>query len=184
MLTENSCPPILGLGYLCFYHNFVFLADVDECTMNPSLCENGQCLNYPGGFRCECDMGFIPRDNDRSCEGGVSFQNIHTECQTRPCFLYIMMRKFFHGHSHSLIRVLVFLLKELSVCHHIYASFLICSFLRSDIDECQMFRNICVNGRCENIFSMYRCICNHGYHLDTSGGNCTGKKLMILFELT
>lgn len=36
-----------------------------------------------------------------------------------------------------------------------------------------MFNNLCVFGRCENIFGMFRCECNDGYKLDGSGGNCT-----------
>lgn len=52
-----------GDGYSC--------SDIDECSNDPSLCENGQCLNYPGSFRCECEMGFMhPSDgNEQSCVG-------------------------------------------------------------------------------------------------------------------
>lgn len=42
-----------------------------------------------------------------------------------------------------------------------------------DINECEMFSNLCVFGRCENIFGMFRCECHEGYKLDGSGGNCT-----------
>lgn len=42
-----------------------------------------------------------------------------------------------------------------------------------DINECQMFNNLCLNGHCENIFGMFRCECNEGYKPDGSGGNCT-----------
>lgn len=45
----------------------------------------------------------------------------------------------------------------------------------ADINECDMFPNLCVNGQCENVFGMFRCICNQGYKLDITGGNCTGK---------
>ena len=34
------------------------MSDIDECLLDPELCPNGQCVNYPGGYRCECDMGF------------------------------------------------------------------------------------------------------------------------------
>ena len=44
-----------------------------------------------------------------------------------------------------------------------------------DINECEVFRHLCINGLCENVFGMFRCICNEGYQLDHSGGNCTGK---------
>lgn len=42
-----------------------------------------------------------------------------------------------------------------------------------DINECDMFSNLCVYGKCENIFGMFRCECDDGYKLDGSGGNCT-----------
>lgn len=43
--------------------------DIDECSENVNLCENGQCLNAPGGYRCECDMGFLPSVDGKACEG-------------------------------------------------------------------------------------------------------------------
>lgn len=43
----------------------------------------------------------------------------------------------------------------------------------ADIDECN-FQNICVFGTCENLPGMFRCVCDDGYELDRSGGNCTG----------
>jgi hypothetical protein len=33
-----------------------------------------------------------------------------------------------------------------------------------------MFSNLCVYGRCVNIFGMFRCECDAGYALDGSGG--------------
>lgn len=44
-------------------------ADLDECSDNLNLCGNGQCLNAPGGYRCECDMGFVPSADGKACEG-------------------------------------------------------------------------------------------------------------------
>ena len=58
---------IYALFPKCLY--FKTLSDVDECSINPDLCDNGQCLNYPGGYRCDCDMGFGPADNNHACVG-------------------------------------------------------------------------------------------------------------------
>lgn len=44
-----------------------------------------------------------------------------------------------------------------------------------DIDECN-FQNICVFGSCQNLPGMFRCVCDDGYELDRSGGNCTGER--------
>lgn len=43
--------------------------DSDECAENGNLCENGHCLNLQGGFRCECDMGFVPTPEGKACKG-------------------------------------------------------------------------------------------------------------------
>lgn len=42
---------------------------MDECADNVNLCENGQCLNAPGGYRCECEMGFTPTEDSKACQG-------------------------------------------------------------------------------------------------------------------
>lgn len=44
-------------------------SDRDECAEDVDLCENGQCLNAPGGYRCECEMGFNPAEDHRACQG-------------------------------------------------------------------------------------------------------------------
>lgn len=44
-------------------------SDRDECAEDVGLCENGQCLNAPGGYRCECEMGFNPVEDHRICQG-------------------------------------------------------------------------------------------------------------------
>lgn len=57
-------------GETCsFREAFLSSTDVDECAENVNLCENGQCLNAPGAFRCECEMGFTPASDSRSCQG-------------------------------------------------------------------------------------------------------------------
>lgn len=45
---------------------------MDECADNVNLCENGQCLNAPGGYRCECEMGFTPTEDSKACQGAAS----------------------------------------------------------------------------------------------------------------
>lgn len=56
-----------------------FSSDMDECADNVNLCENGQCLNAPGGYRCECEMGFTPTEDSKACQGN------HTNTHTKLC---------------------------------------------------------------------------------------------------
>lgn len=61
--------------------------------------------------------------------------------------------------------------KSLGLSMRFVGSLTNCVFV--DINECQMFNNLCVYGTCENTFGMFRCQCHDGYTLDHSGGNCT-----------
>lgn len=61
--------------------------------------------------------------------------------------------------------------------------FCICISLKffpvSDINECQQWPDICPNGGCENLDMGYRCVCNPGYQVDSTGIKCLGKHLQI-----
>lgn len=37
--------------------------------MDPTLCENGICVNTDGGFRCECQDGFKIDPTGTNCVG-------------------------------------------------------------------------------------------------------------------
>ena len=45
------------------------IADIDECELADTLCENGECDNTEGSFRCICDAGYIPSNDEKSCNG-------------------------------------------------------------------------------------------------------------------
>lgn len=47
-------------------------------------------------------------------------------------------------------------------------------FVLSDINECEVFSRLCTNGQCENQPGKFRCNCDKGFKLDSTGGNCTG----------
>lgn len=42
---------------------------MDECTVDQLTCQNGQCINIPGSYRCECEMGFARTEDEKACEG-------------------------------------------------------------------------------------------------------------------
>ena len=33
-------------------------ADINECSDEPNLCDNGACTNIEGSFSCDCQKGF------------------------------------------------------------------------------------------------------------------------------
>ena len=45
------------------------ISDINECTSNPGICVNGQCINNQGSFRCDCPRGFTLGPDGRTCLG-------------------------------------------------------------------------------------------------------------------
>ena len=66
--------------------------DIDECSDNTAGCEQ-TCINTPGSFSCECDVGYSLLPNGRSCEGMYIYMYIiHTRfcmCNTAHPFSFI-----------------------------------------------------------------------------------------------
>ena len=49
------------------------ISDINECMMDPTLCENGICINTDGNFRCECQEGFKIDSSGTKCIGEWCF---------------------------------------------------------------------------------------------------------------
>ena len=45
------------------------ITDVNECLHMTSLCENGECVNNDGSYRCKCKMGYQLDDTGKKCVG-------------------------------------------------------------------------------------------------------------------
>ena len=43
--------------------------DIDECRLYSDLCENGQCTNTVGSYRCVCNHGYRPDSTASRCLG-------------------------------------------------------------------------------------------------------------------
>ena len=58
-------PPLCEPGYEWDGSECV---DVDECTVTPTICGSGTCINEEGGYTCECEDGDDPRKTGISRE--------------------------------------------------------------------------------------------------------------------
>lgn len=48
-----------------------------------------------------------------------------------------------------------------------------------DINECALDPDICPNGICENLRGTFKCVCNSGYEVDTTGKSCNGRRSVL-----
>lgn len=71
---------------ICDGFSFV---DIDECGDSSSLCSNGVCENYLGGYQCRCLDGYGPNPQHTSCLGRHN---------TATCVKFIM-RYYYLLHS-------------------------------------------------------------------------------------
>lgn len=147
---------------ICDGFSFV---DIDECGDSSSLCSNGVCENYLGGYQCRCLDGYGPNPQHTSCLGRHN---------TATCVKF-MMRYYYLLHSciysswkgctswycHcNIALIFVIVLNYLEGCI-------------SDIDECAMG-----NGGCETLCfnkpGSFSCGCEPGHLLMPDQRSCQG----------
>uniref|UniRef100_A0A8C9VFY4 Fibrillin 2b n=1 Tax=Scleropages formosus TaxID=113540 RepID=A0A8C9VFY4_SCLFO len=144
--------------------------DINECESSP--CINGVCRNVAGSFNCECSHGSkldstntICVDSmkgtcwlniqDGRCEVNINGATLKSECCSTlgaawgsPC----ERCEFDTACSRGFARM-----KGVNC---------------EDINECEVFPGVCVNGRCVNTQGSFRCECAEGLTLDGSGRTC------------
>ena len=49
-------------------HIHINFPDIDECANRNGKCE-GDCVNFQGGYRCDCPVGYYLRPDQESCWG-------------------------------------------------------------------------------------------------------------------
>ncbi|XP_023701075.2 fibrillin-2 isoform X1 [Paramormyrops kingsleyae] len=164
--------------------------DVDECKVLPDLCQNGQCINTMGSFRCHCNPGYTTDIAGTACVDA-------DECAMSPKPCNFICKNTEGSYTCSCPRGYLLqedgrTCKDLDECltkrHN-------CQFLCSntiggftcrcppgfsqhhtaciDNNECAVEPNLCgANGACENSPGSFSCECQQGYSSDPSGLRC------------
>ncbi|RUS90503.1 hypothetical protein EGW08_001771 [Elysia chlorotica] len=177
----TPCPPQMELhcrkGYT--FKNGVNCVDINECERIPNICKGGgECVNTEGSFRCTCPRGLSldstglrcvdKREStcyadytrmfcseaflgtytkaDCCCSIGRAWGNPCTGCPKEADEEYEALCGE-DGASG---------LKELM-----------------NINECQKFPGLCVNGRCKDTQDRFECECDPGFAPNSLGTNCT-----------
>eukprot|EP00057_Strongylocentrotus_purpuratus_P013529 XP_011668003.1 PREDICTED: fibrillin-3-like isoform X2 [Strongylocentrotus purpuratus] len=138
--------------------------DVDECaTEFTNDCDaNAVCINSPGSYRCECNLGFFGN-------GQVCIEIDPTSCADRPCSEGVVCT--------DLDRVVVLATIDLKNPTSDVITLYKCGDCPEgyhgdgencvDIDECAENTFECAtNAQCINLPGTYMCTCNEGYYGD------------------
>ncbi|XP_056308661.1 fibrillin-1-like, partial [Danio aesculapii] len=149
----QPCPPLNSAEFsaLCSHGNGTTTGgrDINECALDPDICQNGVCENMLRTYKCNCNEGFevdisgktcVDVDeclmNRQLCENGL--------CRNTPGSFTCHCPT---GYTFQ---------PETEVCE--------------DIDEC--LTSPCVNGECKNSAGSFVCLCSTGSTLDSSGTLC------------
>lgn len=71
-VSMNGTVPTVWLGYT---HNNIHpcyicsLLDINECALDPDICQNGICENLKGSYRCMCNIGYESDTSGKNCVG-------------------------------------------------------------------------------------------------------------------
>ncbi|XP_041916071.1 fibrillin-2-like [Alosa sapidissima] len=160
-----TCPK----GYL-FRPDSETCEDVNECESNP--CVNGVCKNNAGSFACECSPG-----GKRDSTGLICIDSLKGTCwlhiQDGRCEVNI------NGGTLKSECCATLGAAWGSPCEQCEID-PVCSrgFARpkgvtcEDVNECEVFPGVCVNGRCVNTHGSFKCQCPEGLTLDSTGRLC------------
>ncbi|XP_051766700.1 fibrillin-2b isoform X2 [Ctenopharyngodon idella] len=123
--------------------------DINECALDPEICQNGICENLRGSYRCICNIGYESDASGKNCVdiNECSVNRLLCDngmCRNTPGSYTCSCPKGFSFKADS------------ETCE--------------DINECDS--NPCINGVCRNIAGSFNCECSHGSKLDSTNTVC------------
>ncbi|XP_055956124.1 fibrillin-2 [Patella vulgata] len=168
--SELQCPKGFAnrLGVNC--------VDINECEVFQDICKGGgQCVNLEGSFKCTCPFGLTLDPTGLRCVDmrvGVCYQDYNRGFCMRP-----VTGAYLRGQCCCSIGTAWGQPCQPCPTRGTEAFEQLCvdnpNFEIGDINECQLFPDICQNGRCRNTQGSFTCTCEPGFAKDDMGTNCT-----------
>uniref|UniRef100_A0AAZ3Q2V8 Fibrillin 2b n=1 Tax=Oncorhynchus tshawytscha TaxID=74940 RepID=A0AAZ3Q2V8_ONCTS len=123
--------------------------DINECALDPDICQNGMCENLRGSYRCICNIGYESDSSGKNCVDINECLVNHLLCDNGLC------RNTPGSYTCSCPKGFIFK-PDSETCE--------------DINECDS--SPCVNGICRNFAGSFNCECSHGSKLDSTNTIC------------
>ncbi|KAJ3593092.1 hypothetical protein NHX12_005429, partial [Muraenolepis orangiensis] len=144
--------------------------DVNECESSP--CVNGNCQNSPGSFVCLCSSGSTLDTSGLQCiettKGTCWLKIINDRCEVN------INGATLKSHCCSTMGAAwgspCARCEPDPFCTKGYAR--VKGNLCEDVNECEVFPGMCVNGKCVNTHGSFICQCPSGMTVDASGRTC------------
>uniref|UniRef100_A0AAQ4NYK2 Fibrillin 2b n=1 Tax=Gasterosteus aculeatus aculeatus TaxID=481459 RepID=A0AAQ4NYK2_GASAC len=135
--------------------------DINECALDPDICQNGICENLRGSYRCICNIGYESDTSGKNCVDINECLVNRLLCDNGLC------RNTPGSYTCSCPKGYVFK-PDSETCE--------------DINECDS--SPCINGACRNVAGSFNCECTHGSKLDSTNTICVGKTMKSTCWLT
>uniref|UniRef100_A0A8C9WKZ5 Latent transforming growth factor beta binding protein 3 n=1 Tax=Scleropages formosus TaxID=113540 RepID=A0A8C9WKZ5_SCLFO len=139
-LSERSAVKICALPLTLMSCN----PEMDECRLNRNICGHGECINGQNGFMCQCNTGYRPHAQRKSCVD-------ENECESDPCG---------PGRGSCINTMGSYRCR----CLHGYKLLVHHGKLKCiDVNECYKPNTCGEGGQCINLPGSYKCECFKGY---------------------
>ncbi|KAL5004007.1 hypothetical protein ScPMuIL_017463 [Solemya velum] len=140
--------------------------DIDECALDPALCGLGTCINTKGDYNCICPDGYMEMATKDCMDMRKASCYAVYYNTTRPPYQLICQNPLsFNATRRSCCCTVGRAWNDpCEACPDVGTSkYHLGKKLFSELDVCDMFSNICENGRCLDTADSFICDCNPGY---------------------
>ncbi|MGH0175719.1 UNVERIFIED_CONTAM: hypothetical protein FKN15_071488 [Acipenser sinensis] len=146
-------------------------SDINECALDPDICQNGMCENLRGSYRCICNTGYESDPSGKNCIDIDECAVNRLLCDNGLCrntpgsYTCTCPKGYVFRPDSETCEACGFVLSRSYALPHPLT--LTCV---SDVNECES--SPCVNGVCRNTAGSFNCECSHGSKLDSTNTIC------------